>query len=76
VLVSGQPVATMAAPYAVAGCPFTSAPGPCVAGQWIVGATRVAAMGQPVAIQTGVSICAPNGAPLLPIAVQPRVIAT
>jgi hypothetical protein len=76
VLVSGQPVATIAAPYAVAACPFTSAPGPCVAGQWIVGATRVLAMGQPVAIHPGVSVCAPNGAPLLPIAVQPRVVAT
>jgi len=76
VLVSGQPVATIAAPYAVAGCPFASAPGPCVSGQWVVGATRVLAMGQPVAIQTGVSTCAPNGAPLLPVAVQPRAIAT
>jgi hypothetical protein len=76
VLVSGQPVATITAPYAVAGCPFTSAPGPCVTGQWVVGATRVMAMGQFVAIQTGAAICAPNGAPLMAIAVQPRVIAT
>jgi hypothetical protein len=76
VLVSAQPVATIAAPYAVAGCPFLSPPGPCVTGQWVVGAMRVFAMGQPVAIQTGVAICAPNGAPLVPVAVQPRVIAT
>src|SRR5262245_45308964 len=76
VLVSGQPVATMAAPYGVAGCPFTSAPGPCVTAQWIVGAMRVRAMGQPVAIQTGAAVCAPNGAPLVPVAAQPRVIAT
>ena len=69
VLVSGQPVATIAAPYAVA-------PGPCVTGHWIVGSVRVLAMGQPVAIQTGVAMCAPNLAPLLPTAVQPRVIAT
>jgi hypothetical protein len=76
VLVSGQPVATIAAPYAVAGCLYTSAPGPCVTGHWIVGAVRVMAMGQPVAIQSGVSMCAPNFAPLLPTGVQPRVIAT
>jgi hypothetical protein len=76
VLVSGQPVATITAPYAVAGCPFAAAPGPCVTGHWTVGAVRVMAMGQPVAIQSGVSMCAPNGAPLLPTVVQPRVIAT
>jgi hypothetical protein len=77
VLVSGQPVATIAAPYAVAGCPFpTVSGGPCVTGHWIVGAMRVMAMGQPVAIQTGAAICAPTGAPMLPVVVQPRVIAT
>ena len=76
VLVSGQPVATIVAPYAVAGCPFASAPGPCVTGMWVVGAMRVLAMGQPLAIQSGVAVCAPNGAPLVPVAVQPRVIAT
>jgi hypothetical protein len=76
VLVSGQPVATIAAPYAVAGCPFASPPGPCVSGFWILGALRVTAMGQPLAIQAGIATCVPNGAPLVPIAVQPRVIAT
>jgi len=76
VLVSAQPVATIAAPYAVAGCPFVPpAPGPCVTGQWVLGALRVLAMGQPVAIQAGVSVCAPTGTPLLPSVVQPRVIA-
>lgn len=76
VLVGGQPVATIAAPYVVAGCPFASAPGPCVMGQWVVGAVRVFAMGQPVAIQTGVGVCAPNSAPLLATWAQPRVVAT
>ena len=77
VLVSGQPVATIAAPYVVAGCPFPPVSGgPCVTGQWVVGAMRVLAMGQPVAIQTGVAVCAPTGTPLLPVAAQPRVIAT
>lgn len=76
VLVSGQPVATIVAPYAVAGCPFVSPPGPCVTGMWVVGAVRVMAMGQPLAIQTGVAVCVPNGAPLLAVVVQPRVLAT
>ena len=77
VTVSGQPVATIAAPYAVAGCPFpTASGGPCVTAQWIVGATRVMAMGQPVAIQSGFAVCAPTGTPLLPCVVQPRVIAS
>jgi hypothetical protein len=76
VLLSGQPVATMAAPYGVVGCPFVPpAPGPCATAQWTVGATRVFAMGQPVAIQTGYAVCAPTGTPLLPSVVQPRVIA-
>jgi hypothetical protein len=77
VLVSAQPVATIAAPYAVAGCAFPPASGgPCVTGQWVVGALRVLAMGQPLAIQTGVAVCAPTGTPLLPVVVQPRVLAT
>jgi hypothetical protein len=77
VLVSAQPVTTIVAPYVVAGCPFVPpAPGPCVTGQWVVGAVRVLAMGQPVAIQTGVAVCVPTGTPLLPTVVQPRVIAT
>lgn len=76
VMVGGQPVATIAAPYAVAGCPFASPPGPCATGVWVVGAMRVMALGQPLAIQTGVAVCAPNGAPLAAVAVQPRVVAT
>jgi hypothetical protein len=76
VLVSAQPVATIVAPYVVAGCPFVlPAPGPCVTGQWVIGAVRVLALGQPVAIQGGVAVCVPTGTPLLPTVVQPRVIA-
>ena len=77
VLVSGMPIATITAPYAVAGCPFVPpANGPCVTGQRIVGTVRVLSQGQPIAIQSGVSICAPTGTPLLPVAAQTRVIAT
>jgi hypothetical protein len=78
VSVSGQPVATIAAPYAVAGCPFVppGGNGPCATGQWIVGATRVFAGGQPVVLMTGTSVCAPTGAPLMPVVAQTRATAT
>ena len=78
VSVSGVPVATVAAPYAVAGCAFVppAGNGPCVTGQWMVGATRVLALGQPVVIMTGSSTCVPTGTPLVPVSAQTRVIAT
>jgi len=78
VSVSGMPVTTIVAPYVVAGCPFVppGGNGPCVTAQWIVGATRVLATGQPVVIMTGTATCVPTATPLLPIAAQTRVIAT
>lgn len=76
--VGGQPVATITAPYSVAGCAFVppGGNGPCTTGQWTVGATRVLVAGQPVAILTGTSTCVPTGTPLVPLAAQTRVIAT
>ena len=78
VLVSGMQIATILAPYAIAGCAFAppAGNGPCVTGQWIVGATQVFSNGQPVAIMTGVSICAPTGTPMLPVSAQTLVLAT
>ena len=78
VMVSGTPITTMAAPYVVAGCAFVppAGNGPCVTAQWTVGAVRVTSMGQPVAILTGMAVCAPTGTPLLPMVAQTRVIAT
>jgi hypothetical protein len=77
VLVSGQPVTTLSTPYVVAGCPFPPVSGgPCVTAQWVVGATRVLAGGIPVVVQSGTAVCVPTGTPLLPIVVQPRVVAT
>jgi hypothetical protein len=78
VAVGAQPVATVLPPYAVAGCAFAppGGNGPCVTGQWITGATRVMAGGQPVALMTGTSTCAPTGTPLVPVVAQTRVIAT
>ncbi|HWY03785.1 MAG TPA: hypothetical protein VNX60_08965 [Candidatus Acidoferrum sp.] len=78
VMVSGMPVATIAAPYVVAGCPFVPpvGNGPCVTAQWLVGATRVLSQGQPLAIMTGTAICVPTGTPLLPVVAQTRALAT
>jgi hypothetical protein len=77
VMVSAMPIATIAAPYAVAGCAFVppAGNGPCVTAQWVVGAVRVTSMGQPVVIMAGVSICVPTGTPLIPVEVQTRAIA-
>lgn len=76
VLVSGQPVTTLSAPYVVAGCPFPPVSGgPCVSAQWVVGATRVFAGGVPVLVQSGTAVCVPTGTPLLPVVIQPRVTA-
>ena len=78
VLVSGMPIATIAAPYAVAGCAFVppAGNGPCVTAQWVVGAVQVLSEGQPVAIMTGVAVCVPTGTPLLQVVAQTRVLAT
>ncbi len=78
VLVGGQPTVTMAAPYAIAGCPFnvSGAPVPCLTGQWVVAATRVTSNGQPLVLIDSQAICAPNGTPLLPTVAQTRVIGT
>jgi hypothetical protein len=77
VLLGGQPAVTLATPYVIAGCGLTGTPTPpCVTGQWVVGAVRVLAGGTPVAIQAGASITTPTGAPMLPLVVQPRVLAT
>ena len=78
VLVSGMPIATIAAPYSVAGCPFAppAGNGPCVTAQWVVGAVQVTSEGQPVAIMTGTAVCVPTGTPLLPVVAQTRALAT
>jgi hypothetical protein len=78
VMVSGMPIATIAAPYTVAGCAFVppAGNGPCVTAQWVVGAVQVVSEGQPVAIMTGVATCVPTGTPLMPVMAQMRVLAT
>jgi hypothetical protein len=77
VLVSGQPVVTMASPYAIAGCAFPPvAGGPCVTAQFVLGATRVMATGVPILLQTGVAVCVPTGTPLIVGVTQTRVMGT
>src|SRR5579875_3796224 len=78
VTVMGMPVATIAAPYVVAGCAFVppAGNGTCVTGQWTVGSVRVTSLGQPLVIMSGVATCIPTGTPLIPVVAQTRVIAT
>jgi hypothetical protein len=74
VRVSGQPVTTLGPPYTVAGCALApSAGGPCVTANWIIGAVRVRAGGQPVLLQDSIAVCAPTGTPLAVMVTQPRV---
>ena len=77
VLVSGQPIVTMAAPYTVAGCPFQlpgPAPSPCITAQWSTGATRILSNGAPVLLLDSQAVCVPNGTPLMITVTQTRVI--
>jgi hypothetical protein len=78
VLVNGMPIATIVAPYSVAGCAFVppAGNGPCATAQWVVGALQVMSQGQPVAIMTGVAACVPTGTPLMPVMAQTLVLAT
>lgn len=81
VLVSGQPVTTLADTYMVGGCAFTvpgPKPQPCLTVQWLTPATRVLVNGQPVILQSSTGLCfsaeqIPQGPPIISV-VQPRVI--
>ncbi len=81
VTVSGQPIGLMSDQYLIAGCSFViaGAPHPCIRVQWLVPATRVTSMGQPVLLQASTGLCqapdqAPQGTPIV-AANQPRVVA-
>ena len=75
-LLSGQPVVTLASPYVITGCALTGSAPPCVTGQWLTGALRVLAGGIPVATMAGTSTCIAPGTPMLPLSAQVRVLAT
>lgn len=80
VRVSGQPVATLADTYVVAGCAFTvpvGKPQPCTTVRWLTPASRVRVAGQPVILQTSTGLCQsaeqiPQGPPTI-TATQGRV---
>lgn len=86
VVVSGQPIATMASQITVAGCPFTVMPGPkpqpCVLIKWLMPSTRFLVGGQPAMLLpapgSGPGLCQsveqiPQGPPVVAV-VQSRVI--
>jgi hypothetical protein len=77
VMVSGQPVVTQPNPYVVAGCALASIPSPpCITAQWVTGATRVLAGGQPVLLQDSQAVCTPSGGSLMVVVTQLRVRGT
>jgi len=59
VLVSKQPVATMADLFTIAGCAFMvgTKPQPCIKIQWLVPALRVRVNGQQVILQSSSGLC-------------------
>lgn len=70
VTASGEPVATVNAIGAVAGCPFMVGPKPqpCVTAQWMVAALRVQIGGQAALLKDSIGLCksaeqAPQGPP-------------
>jgi uncharacterized Zn-binding protein involved in type VI secretion len=82
VFVSGQPVATIADTYPIAGCAFCvgTKPQPCITVQWLIPATRVFVNGQPVILQTSTGLCqsaekVPQGPPVI-VASQVRAVGT
>lgn len=79
VKVGGQPIVTLPTVYTIAGCtlpPPPAANGPCVTAQFMMGATRVMAGGQPVLLQDSQAICTPTGTPLNIVVTQVRVKGT
>lgn len=77
VKVGGQPVVTQSAPFTIAGCPLVPPPlPPCVTAQWITGAIRIKAGGQPLLLQDSQAICTPTGTPLSVVMTQFRVKGT
>ncbi|MFI5177519.1 MAG: hypothetical protein ACHQO8_03090 [Vicinamibacterales bacterium] len=79
VKVGGQPIVTQSTTYTISGCslpPPPSGNGPCVTAQFLMGATRVTAGGQPVLLQDSQSICRPTGSPLTVSVTQTKVKGT
>lgn len=77
VTVGGMAVATQAAPYSIAGCPFVppAGTGPCVTAQWVTAATRVTVSGAPVLLLDSQAVCTPTGTGVAVVMAQQRVTA-
>ena len=79
VLVSGQPIVTIASPYTVAGCTYPSPPtanGPCTAATFTSASLKVTSFGQAVLLSDSISICVSSGTPLRVATTQTRVSGT
>jgi hypothetical protein len=78
VTVNGMPTATIAGPWAIAGCAFAppAGNGPCVTAMFITAATRLVSNGQPLLLVDSQATCAPTGTPLMPPVAQTRVVGT
>jgi hypothetical protein len=77
VVVSGLPTVTLSAPFVIAGCalpPPPAANGPCVTAQYLLGATRVTSLGQPLLLFDSQALCVPTGTPLITVVSQTRVL--
>jgi uncharacterized Zn-binding protein involved in type VI secretion len=82
VFVNGDPVATTADLFTIAGCTFSTpaGPHPCVTVSWLSPALRIKINGLPALLQdsqgmTQAADLAPQGTPLVTVN-QPRVIGT
>ncbi|HSY48934.1 MAG TPA: hypothetical protein VLC46_08995 [Thermoanaerobaculia bacterium] len=74
VTLGGQPTVSIAAPWAVAGCPFPPASGgPCAIATFTTSAVRVTSNGQPLLLLDSQALCAPTGVPLMILVTQTRV---
>jgi hypothetical protein len=77
VTVGGQPTVTIAAPWAIAGCPVVpAAGGPDVIATFITSATRITSNGQPLLLVDSQALCSPTGVPLMILVTQTRVTGT
>ncbi len=76
VLVNGQPIVTLPAPWAVAGCtmpPPSAGNGPDVTATFTTAAARITSEGQPVLLFDSKAMCAPTATPALITMTQTRV---
>jgi hypothetical protein len=74
VKVGGQTIVTQTTPYTIAACSLSgSGSPPCATAQWVQGATRVRAGGQPVILDNSKAVCTPTGTGLQVLVTQKRV---